>query len=597
MLSSKAAPHRRRWLLFALAAVTLALVAVVGWIGVRALMVKSELDALSQLAEAAQTAVGDTDFPRVTAIVTDIERHAERASGLSSDPVWRAAEALPGVGENLRAVRVVSVELAAVAGAVPEALEVIGPLQERASGAVVDIEALAAAAGGLERLAAATEHASAELGTLDADALVSPVSSGVLRMRDIMDTLAPTSAAAAQAARLLPSVLGSDGQRTILVMVQNPAELRTAGGITGTFAEVSADGGTLSLVRQADSAEFPVEAAPVAEVPDSTISLYGDGVGRYVQNASMTTDFAVTGSLASAWWSRVGGSTPDTVIAVDPFVLQAVLAATGPVTLPTGASLSADNAIDTLLVEPYRSMAAEGQSALFRGALDAVFARTTGGDVNAFALLQALDKPAREGRISLWSAHEDENAVFAASGLGGPAARQAAAGDGAFGVYFNDATGGKMASYLRVSLATTVLACRADGLAEVAVTVGMGSDAPADAEALPMSVTGGGLFGVGAGDIGTNVTVSAPSGSYLGAVVVKGERYPAATAIDRGRAASTARVNLSPGEVNELEFRFLIPAAAAQEPAIVHTPLMNEPAIDMNARACKATASATTAAP
>ncbi len=158
MLSSKAAPHRRRWLLFALAAVTLALVAVVGWIGVRACSVKSELDALSPLAEAAQTATGDADFRGVSAIVTDIERHAERAPrAFRADPVWRAAEALPGVGENLRAVRVVSVELAAVAGAVSRRSRSSARSRRRASGPVVDIEALAAATGSLEHLAAAAD--------------------------------------------------------------------------------------------------------------------------------------------------------------------------------------------------------------------------------------------------------------------------------------------------------------------------------------------------------------------------------------------------------------------------------------------------------
>ena len=56
---------------------------------------------------------------------------------------------------------------------------------------------------------------------------------------------------------------------------------------------------------------------------------------------------------------------------------------------------------------------------------------------------------------------------------------------------------------------------------------------------------------------------------------MKGETYPAATAIDDERAGSTARVNLSPGEVNVLEFHFLIDRKEADALAVVHTPLMN----------------------
>ena len=42
--------------------------------------------------------------------------------------------------------------------------------------------------------------------------------------------------------------------------------------------------------------------------------LYGGVLGRYVQNASMATDFAQTAALASAWWQHIGHAPPDAVI-------------------------------------------------------------------------------------------------------------------------------------------------------------------------------------------------------------------------------------------------------------------------------------------
>ncbi|MFB7891120.1 DUF4012 domain-containing protein [Microbacterium sp. NPDC056044] len=531
------------------------------------------------LAAQARSALDAQDLDQLTSVAEEMSAHADRTASATSDPIWRLAEATPAIGANLVAVRVVSEELGHISSALPGVLAIAGALEDRAPGTLVDTAALAASAASVEQAAASLTGSAESLHAVDVDALISPVAKGVTELRAAADLLAPLADVAAGAARVLPSALGGDGARSILLMVQNPAELRTGGGISGSFVELRAADGALTLVGQADSSAFPRRAAPIVDLPEATTALFGDGVGRYVQNASMTPDFAVSGEMASAWWAGLSGRTPDMVVAVDPYVLQALLSVTGPVPLPSGAVLEAGNVLDELLVQPYLSMSSEQQTELFATAVDAVFARVSDGSMDALALLRAVQQPAADGRISVWSAHAEEQSVIGGSPIGGASARQEAAGAGAFAVYFNDATGGKMAGYLDVAIESRTVECREDGLADVVVTVTMGSHAPADVEAFPLSLTGGGLFGVGAGDIGTNVTVTAPKGSFVGEVVVKGEPYPAASAVDDDRAASTARVNLSPDEVNVLEFHFLVSREDANAQSIVHTPLMNAPAL------------------
>jgi len=569
-------PHtRRRWLrIGALSAGALALIAV-AWLGWRVWTVKAELDELLPLAGDAQTAIEAGDQAALSAAADAMAASAGRASAATADPIWQLAEAFPGVGVNFTAVRVVATQLERIAGAAPAVLTISSGFADRAPGAVVDPELLAASSTAISKSAHSIAGSAEVLDAVEMSGLIEPVARGVVQVREAVDILEPLADAAAGAARILPAVLGGAGDRSILVMVLNPAELRTGGGISGSFVELRAQDGRLTLVRQADSSQFAPLTTPIAAVPSATTALYGDGVGRYVQNAAMTPDFADTGRIASNWWSGLTGHAPDMVVAVDPFALQAVLSVTGPVELSTGAVLDAGNVLDSLLVNSYRSLTSDEQTSLFSSAAEAVFARVSSGATDPLALLRALEEPARDGRLSAWSAHPDEQRLLERTVLGGPRARQDAAGAGAFAVYFNDATGGKMATYLDVSIDARTVACRADDIAEVAVSLTMGSHAPADVASLPGSVTGGGHFGVGIGDIGTNVTVTAPQGSYVGAVIVKGEPYPAATAIDDGRAASTARVNLSPGEVNVLEFRFLLPRGQADALTIVHTPLMN----------------------
>ncbi|MDR7189936.1 hypothetical protein J2Y46_002762 [Microbacterium sp. BE35] len=580
MSTAMGAPRKtRRWILIGVVSLGLLVLVFAGWVGFRIWSVKVELDGLIPVAQQAREAIESGDLGRLASVTDDLSAGADRAAGATSDPAWRVAEAIPGIGSNLVAVRVVAEELGDISGAAPGVLTAAETLARRAPGTLVDTAALAAGEAQLAESARALASSAKALHALDVDSLVSPVAKGVTQVRDAVDALAPVAETAAGAARVLPTALGGDGPRSILLLVQNPAELRTGGGISGSFVELRAEDGRLTLVDQADSSEFPRRETPIVAVAQPTTALYGDGVGRYVQNASMTPDFAVSGQLASAWWASLTGHTPDMVIAVDPYVLQALLSVTGPVALPSGQVLDAGNVLDALLVQPYLSMSSDDQTELFSAAVEAVFGRISDGTLDALALLSAVEEPAAEGRISVWSAHADEQAVFAGSPIGGATARQRAAGAGAFAVYFNDATGGKMASYLDVAIESSTVDCRSDDLAEVAVTVTMGSHAPVDVGSLPVSVTGGGLFGVGAGDIGTNVTVVAPEGSFVGGVVVKDEPYPAATAISEGRAASTARVNLSPDEVNVLEFHFLIPRGDSDAQAIVHTPLMNPPQV------------------
>ncbi|QTV80720.1 DUF4012 domain-containing protein [Microbacterium sp. NIBRBAC000506063] len=317
--------------------------------------------------------------------------------------------------------------------------------------------------------------------------------------------------------------------------------------MSGSFAELRADAGALTLTRQADSSIFPHFAEPILDVPESTVALYGNVLGRYVQNASMAADFETTAALVSHWWDDLTGSPPDTIISVDPAVLRALLSVTGPIPLGGQEPLTAENMIETLLVEPYRTLDPGEQTDLFESAVIALVDQLVAGDVEPMALLRALAEPAAAGSLTVWSADADTAAVLASSTLGGPSARQAAAGDGAFAVYFNDRTGGKMARLLRTEITAALGSCRDDAHREVVVTVTLHHDGDPSVASLPVSVTGGGYYGVPAGDIGTKITVAAPVGAFFGAVSENGAPAQITTAVDAGHPSVSAQLLLSPG--------------------------------------------------
>ncbi|KAA9150384.1 DUF4012 domain-containing protein [Microbacterium lushaniae] len=544
-------------------------VAATGWVGAQAWQAAEELAAVVPLADELGSAVSARDFDAAREVAGRFRTHADRAHELTAGPLWPVFEAVPGLGPNLAAVRTVSQQLAVVAGSVVEpVLDAAGSLEARR-----DPLALAGASAPLAEASAAMVSARDAVDAVDAGALVPPLADGVARVQGALATGTGVVEGFAQAGAIVPGLLGAGGPREILVMLQNTAEVRTGGGITGSFVQLHAEDGEITLVRQAESGAFTPRDAAIAPVPDAATALYGDVVGRFVQNATMTPDFTASARLASAWWHSAYGVTPDAVVAIDPLVLRALLAAHGPVALPDGTQLSADDLVHRLLVEPYLHLDPEGQTAYLQQVSAAVLPALT-ADADPLAWLPALAPVIAEGRVSVWSAVPAEQETLAASALGGPRARLDAAGDGAWAVYFNDATGGKMGSYLDAAVEVEVRSCD-DGPGEAIVRVELANTAPADTVSdLPLSMTGGGLWGTAVGDIGTNVTVAAPPGvDPAGVTGMKGGE-PAAESLDGGRSFTAVRVNVSPGEAEAVEFRFLVPGGDAGTPVVLHTPML-----------------------
>ncbi|MFI8633402.1 DUF4012 domain-containing protein [Microbacterium sp. NPDC077663] len=565
--------RRRRLVWVAGALLLIGTAAAAVHVGRSAFELQQALESATADAARATKAVGAGDVDGAERAASDLV--AEIAPAIPDDPVWHVAEAIPGLGPNLSAARRAATAIVRVGDDVaPTMFDTMRELSD--ADAATAVRQLREKAPALRRAAATQDDIARDLVDIDRSALIPRLADGIERVTDAVDDVRVVTDGAAQAAELVPAMLGVDGDRRILVALQNTAELRTGGGITGTFLELRAHDGALSLEAQRDSSHFAPSTEPLTAVPAAEVRALGDGIGRYVQNTSMTADFGVTAQLASAWWQRSGGSAPDVVLSMDPVVLQALLGAVGPVDTPSG-ELDQSNAIHRLLVEPYRTLDQDAQGRYFADAAAAVFTAVT-ERARPIALVTALAGVVDEGRVSIWSRDPGQQNILAGTVFAGPLARQEAAGPDAFAVYFNDATGGKVTPYLTVGLASRSGVCRADGLREVEVEVDLGNTlTEKDGDSLPLSVTGGGYYGVKAGDIAPTVTVVTPPGWYAGGVSLDGSAVASVDAEDAGRLSVTRRIDLAPGTSQVLTFRFVAGptvSADAATPQLLHTPLL-----------------------
>ena len=300
MTRAEAASRRRvLWLLLAGLLGVIA-VAALTWTGVRALLLSSELGAAIGDSAQLQEQLAASDMPAAEKSAERLRVHARAAAELSDEPVWRAVEFVPVIGDNLRAVRVVSSQLDRLSvEVIAPALTLTEDLASVWSSDGLDLDVLMRASRHLDHAVEVVDEAQQELEAVDSWALVGRVRQGLEQFAGYLARAEPLLRDGARSARALPAMLGQDGPRSILVMLENGAELRTGGGLTGTFAEFRADHGSLEIVDLATSGDFPRLDQPISALPPSVTSLLGDTVGRSVTNISSPAQFDVSANLAS----------------------------------------------------------------------------------------------------------------------------------------------------------------------------------------------------------------------------------------------------------------------------------------------------------
>ncbi|KAD3515511.1 DUF4012 domain-containing protein [Arthrobacter yangruifuii] len=363
-------------------------------------------------------------------------------------------------------------------------------------------------------------------------------------------------------------MLGADGERNYLVLVQNSAESRATGGIPGAIAVLKAANGRISLGEQ--SSAGAIEAfTPALDVDTDQEKLYTKRLGTQMQNVNLTPHFPTAAETAKRMWeARRPGQTIDGVLALDPVVLAHLLEATGPVDLTDPVvvsaidgtslpqSLTQDNVVSTLLSDVYREIEEPAaQDAYFAAVAASIFSAFTDGGGDSEQLIKALSTSAQERRLYLWSNVRDEQNIISSTALGGEVTGSDAGG-ASFGAYFNDGTGAKM-DYYASRTVQLVQTCQHDGYGEYTVHLTVQNKAPLDAAAsLPSYVTGDGAFGVEPGNFRTNYVFYGPSQALVASARINGIPVPIGAGKHGQRPVGTVTLELAPGETALIDIGF-----------------------------------------
>jgi hypothetical protein len=540
--------------------VLLVVVALVAWIGVRGWLAKGHLeDAAALVPRIEQQA--RAGHPSATDL-KQLQQETSAARGLTSDAIWSGAMHLPGVGDDLAAVRASAVAASTVAkDAVPPLLQVahtLDPAVLRPKNGRIQLEPLVQARSPLRAADAALTRARSVLAPFVGDgqqagSLLRPVDDAVTRLGRQIDRVASDTATGSRAADLLPPMLGADGPRSYLVLFQNLAEARSLGGIAGAYAVVRADEGRLRITKQGSGADIPRFDEPLVDLGARARELYQSKPTQYFLNVTQPIDFTESGRLARAMWAERTGVNVDGVLSADPVALSYMLRASGPVRLPEGTLLTSDNAVDLLMSDVYAQISDPvAQNEFFTTAALAVFQQLLSGAGDADQMVAALAQAGGEHRLLAWSAHAAEQRRLAGTVLEGRLPRTEPHRP-TIGIFFNEGTSSKLSYYLRAAADVTGGRCRDDGLRELVLDLTLSSTAPVD-----------GLSAYVAGAESPNVMepvvyLASPLRGGLIDVTVDGTARPVNSQLVDGRMVAATTLRIPPGQDVHLRARYVVP--------------------------------------
>ncbi|MDF2045931.1 DUF4012 domain-containing protein [Microbacterium sp. Kw_RZR3] len=542
-----------------MAGIVLVVVLCALWIGTRGALAYRYLQSVQTGASESISTVS-RDPSAAAATLSRLAADTSEARELTSDPVWKLAERTPWIGPQLAAFRTIASSSDVLIR------ESLLPLAASTNG--VSIDSLKPVDGHIDTSVlpdlvdpaqtAATRAGAAARAVQDINRtpLLGVVDSAVGQASTLFNQVAGSIDGLARTSQLLPNMLGQDGPRNYLLLVQNNAEWRSLGGLTGTAILLHTDAGKISLVDTQSATGLVRDLAdPIVPLPAEVTKIYGTRPARYFHNLTQVPNFPVDGPIAREMYRSKTGVQVDGVIAVDPVVLSYLLETIGPVELPTGDSLTRENAVQFLLNEVYfRYSDPATQDKVFASAAGAVFEGLINGRGTMEGLLAALGRASEERRLLVWSADADEEAILEGTTLAGqlPVSDSRTA---RFGVFFNDGTGSKMSYYLKPTVTITSGSCGSvsdSGRDDLTLRVSLTNTAPADAAtSLPEYITGGGAYGTKPGQANVISNIYLPQGSTLVAAST-GDNAAFQKDDYEGRQVLTFGTDLSPGATTEI---------------------------------------------
>jgi hypothetical protein len=414
--------RRRLLLLVPLLLVVLWLVAT----AVLLLLASSDARAAEQKLRRLQGTTSGADLLRGEA-GDELERASDdlrSAADKANFPVVAPMRLLPFVGRQVTAFQKM---LSASSGVVDGGVEALDDTREQLGGDLPLGAARVELLGSLDAIILESlNDVVTEVGDLGPrQGLVQPLADAREDLGEHLDDVVAQLDRAHLVTASLRSFLDGDGR--YLVLAANNAEMQAGWGMPLQAGVLTIDDGEASLPDLEPTSDLllPVGVPFEGDLATNWGQL---APNREWRNLALSPRFVESAPLAAQMWEARGGGPVDGVLAVDPYALKAILAATGPVTVEDGTTVSAedvvpfvlhDQYIDESINEPGRAERQDRLADVAAAAVDAL-----AGRVDAATLVEELMQAAYHRHVLAWSNVPEEQRGWEAGGIDGELDRQ-----------------------------------------------------------------------------------------------------------------------------------------------------------------------------
>ena len=250
---------------------------------------------------------------------------------------------------------------------------------------------------------------------------------------------------------VVPNMLGAAGDRVYVVMAMNNVEIRAMGGFVGQCCRVSVSNGTIALGDVRAIYDYinghEEDCVPLT---DEEVTLYTDSVGYMAGNTCSIPDFPRVCDIWSQLWLNFQGESVDGIIALDPVLLQMLMALTGGAYMTDGTLLDGNDTVRVLLHDTYWKYMDDTD------AMDAYFSEAASTALDCIMLnVASMSLPDLARTVSdavdqyhlfAWFANEQEQQVI--DGLGASGAVKLDPATPELGVYVDNMSWSKMEWWL-----------------------------------------------------------------------------------------------------------------------------------------------------
>lgn len=544
---------------------TLAIVvAFVGWLAKSGLDAKAALEQARSNAQQAKDALQQGDSEAASRYVDHVQYHAQVASDATHSLPWTVTSAIPWIGSPFRTGQQISDVVLGLANDVlnpaAQAGTALSP-DRLVDGSRVDVALLRSEEPNLTSLAEAATRLNGQAQAISDPRYVSTLAEARTQLQEQTAQITGLLENTALASRLVPPMMGADGPRSYFMAFQTNAEARGTGGLLGGFGVLRFDNGVASVDTLGANTELDKPFAPIDLGAEFNQNYgYANPFGDF-RNSNLSSHFPYAAQIWKSMWAQQTGQNVDGVIALDPFALSDILGAVGPITMPDGEQVTAENVVELTESTAYARFPTDqaARKQYLQDIASEVVKKVTTSAGSPRGLLQALGHAVSERRIAVWSAMPAEQEVLEQTLLAhiipedsGPYAE----------VVINNLGGNKMDYYLEREIEYVADGCGAE-TRNSTVTVRLKNAAPPGP--LPNYVaSAGGInpeipIDLPPGTMVTSVRLLSTAGATLESVLANGERTQVFTGTERNHPTFEIQVVIPPGQSGELTFRLAEP--------------------------------------